>query len=791
MTPKTLFIWSDSKKEEVYTSLAPVLKLEPISLECSTSLVSVDENVGIIFGMGALPVAQLSSNGLIPKNRTITSLRSVELHIPVNGLKIPFRGSYSPGIMMMDYAKYVDLLCDFRSVIRYLNTGSFSPKEGNYKYVDSFADLISDIEKRYESSGVVEVGLDLETIGLDEFLLPTSNHPGAYIVTIQASASPGTSDVTRFVSREHEQESLKSGALIREQLEYLLTSPKVSIRGANLKFDLRWIWRRANLHCTNFKFDTTLVGSLLDENRSNGLDVHAKIYTGVGGYSDTFDKSIDKSRMDLVPPQILLPYAGGDADATLQVSIAQKQELLSRPSQARFYVNLLHPAARAFEIVERGGVFVDINAFNELESDLNVEVLKLVGEAKKVLGGKLVAKHYDPDKRAGLNLTKASLIVDFMFSPNGLNLKPKMMTESGKSPATSMEHLLMFKDVPEAKSFIEVMSSYSGAVKTLSTYVVGFKKHIRSDGRLHPSYYFFAGNRDTDEGGTNTGRLSCKDPAWQTLPKHTKWAKRIRGCYPAPEGFLVAELDYQQGELKVIACVADETEMIRSYRAGLDLHVVTSSRFAGYSYEDMMVMKKEDKHNYDEIRQLGKAGNFGLIYGMSADGFVEYAATSYGVHLPLSEATLFRNGFFETYPGLVNYHTAYKNFARRNKYVESPLGRVRHLPLISSSNRMVASSAERHAINSPIQSTLSDMMIWSISNSVKEGWNDQFPCFGACHDAGYRYIPENHVVSGLTRSLHSMEELDFSIFGWEPQLKFNADAKIGINLAELKDWSRP
>jgi DNA polymerase I-like protein with 3'-5' exonuclease and polymerase domains len=799
-----------------------------------------------------------------------------------------------------------------------------------------------------------------------------------------------------------------------------------------------------------------LVGSILDENRSNGLDVHAKIYVPrLAGYSDVFDRTANKARMDLEllkDPKGFLNYSGGDPDATLSVANQQEIELLKDPYLTRFYVNILHPAARAFEKVESGGILVDTEAFRELHADLQAESIRLVTEAKKILGGRIVAKHADETKPGGMNITKASLIKDYMFSPMGLNLTPQMVTEKTKEPSSSLDHLLMFKDVPEASAFVQLMGDYASCTKTQSTFVEGFLEHLRSDGRFHPSFWFFAGNKDEGEGGTNTGRLSCKGPAFQcmvgstpvltrkgyvridkivsdegighevlthtgnwrrvvgvyrngvrpvfrvklssghaidctgnhpvltrrgwvktedlkihdvcyhtrtpnpgehvsdvlqlgsneeslpvvhfeglgelrrsrdnslrtlaevrefsgghggearrrvvdragererelrawelqvgtkdrateqsskheadhlersnsvrgpvgesvrdhegqpalspihwgndavcletfqecevvsiealgqeetfdltidschsfvangvvvhnTLPKHTKWAKRLRKCYIAPDGYVVMERDYSQGELKIVACVANETNMIEAYRNGMDLHALTSGRFAGYDYEAMMKLKKEDEATYDAIRQLGKAGNFGLLYGMGADGFWAYAVDNYGVkNFSLQDAAVFRTGFFEMYPALVTYHNTYKAMAKRDGKIYSPLGRVRHLPMINSSNRMERSKAERQAINSPIQATLSDLLLWTAAEEHAMGLSKLCPMFGACHDAAYSYVPEDRIDELVPQMLHVMENLPLEKVGWKPQLNFTADAKIGVNMAEMKKY---
>jgi DNA polymerase I-like protein with 3'-5' exonuclease and polymerase domains len=115
---------------------------------------------------------------------------------------------------------------------------------------------------------------------------------------------------------------------------------------------------------------------------------------------------------------------------------------------------------------------------------------------------------------------------------------------------------------------------------------------------------------------------------------------------------------------------------------------------------------------------------------------------------------------------------------------------VRHLPLINSVKREVQAGAERQAINSPVQSCLSDMMIWAIAISHQQGWFKEAPCFGAIHDAKYVYIPEDNYEFYVKRELELMESLPFEKVGWKPQLKFVADAKIGRNMAELREFDR-
>lgn len=781
-----MLIWSKDSPQSVLAGIGQVLAHnQGIQVKVTDDFTTIPANTTGILCLGNDAKEAMAALNVVQKKRTIGSLRGRAWHLP-SGVPVMF--SYNPSIVEIDYGKFVDVMTDVAGMIRVMRTGKLEPQLGEYRYVTDFKETILGIDKVFRANGKkpVEVALDLETVGTDEFALPTSDHPGAYIVSIQITYALGKADVLYFKSRNAMLDWLDDPGNW-EDLHWLLNSDMISLRGANLKYDLRWLARHGEFECTNFRFDTTLVGALLDENRPNGLDVHAKIYVPrLAGYSDEFDRTVDKSRMDLVPQGKLLGYAGGDTDACLEVSQRQREDLLKDRDLTAFYVNILHPAARAMEMVERGGVCVDLNAFNELESDLNTEALSLVTKARKIMGGRLYYKHMDAEFAGGINLTKASLIKDFMFSPMGLNLKPIDLTEKTQEPSTALEHLMKFQNVPEAAEFVGLLADFASVTKTLGTYVVGFRKHLRSDGRFHPSYWLFPGKKDEGEGGTVTGRLSCKDPAYQTIPKHTKWAKRIRRCYIAPDGFRVLECDYSQGELKVIACIAHEPNMLAAYLNDMDLHALTSGNFSGYDYAAMMKLKAEDPDLYDAIRQLGKAGNFGLIYGMSAEGFLEYAISNYGVKdLTLAAATDFRNGFFGQYTALPEYHKAYKAFAHKHGYVRSPLGRVRHLPLIHSPNREIRAKAERQAINSPVQGTLTDMMIWAVALSVKQGYHHEAPTFGLCHDAKNTYVPEDNWEIHVKRDLEIMENLPFEQVGWKPQLRFTADAKIGANLADL------
>lgn len=1047
------------------------------------------ETVGpgdLVFCLGAETVVYAGKAGLVPKNRTVGSLRGVLWDMP-SGAKMIV--SYPPSIQEVNHGLYQDLLMDCQLVRRFLERGSIAPFVGDYRYVDDLSDCMAAIDS---AESKLDVALDLETQGKDAF------DPTKWIVSLQVSYQEGTADVVYFPP------NTTPTPQVLQQVTRLLNDPKVYLKGANLKYDLIWLAVKWGLECTNFRFDTGIVGSILDENRSNSLKTHARIYTSMGGYADELDKQYSKGDMASVPKKVLLTYAGGDADATLRVASQQKRELLRDARLTRFYAKILHPAARAYELVERCGVCVDVDKYRALEADLEREVLTLEQKALGMMSKRIRAKWAGKE-----GLTKASMLTDYLFTPQGLNLKPLKVTEKTGAASTALDHLLMFSDHPEAGPFIRALKEYNSAKKTLSTFVVGFLAHLKTDNRFHPSYFLYATG---DSGGTVTGRLSAKGPAFQTLPSHTAWSDRLRECFIAPPGHVICGPDYAQGELKIAACVANEQDMIEAYQKGIDLHALSASAAMGLSWEEALAMKLADPKKFDSMRQTGKAINFGLAvaegemvltdtglipieevklhhklwdgmewvshdgiihqgvfdvitwdgitatpdhkvwlvsgekvelsearrrnsklartstdsgeplfwnldprtwspcprvlqegedvllpmpgsergqrprfihrknqklclseggqvrtrptsegtwsslrlygsevqqkyaqairglhgawdkgvvflsgalrsmgvrdlpllglqrvgvrpdrqrwtlrtsefafgdskrespeqkehcsysvsgkvnsidgfskpiystqdvplrssrsdwgadygesssvcegkaqgvegnlrkvkvydilnagprrrftcngvlvsncYGMSALGFVEYSKATYGITVTLDEAEAYRSAFFNRFPGLPYWHEYYKREARANKRVYSPLGRVRHLPLIDSPIRSVAAKAERQAVNSPIQSTLSDMALWAtalLHQRYKMNPDSGFCAFGMVHDQLLFYAPEDDRDLWCGRILDVMEGLPFHEVGWNPQLKFTADMKVGGNLKDLEKWVR-
>lgn len=710
-----------------------------------------------VLGFGKKTLSHLQELGKVPKNRTITSCRcKVFEHEDVTYLF-----TYDTFICQREYDKISDIQWDVKLAQRIERTGQFMPEMGNYRYVQDFSDTIQAIEEKYAKTGKpVPIVLDLETMGLIPY------YPDKDILIVTLTHSAGQSDLISVPDSE-------PGFI--DQLRWIMQTDKVALRGANLKFDLSWIKEKWGIDCHNFNFDTGLAGSLLDENRSNSLNVLAKLYTPIGGYDDPFNQNFDKSRMETVPKEDMLIYAGGDTDACYQVADALIPHIKKDKALMRFYKNLLHPATEAFLRVEERGMLVDVSKYDELEIRAIKEKEELTKRAFDMLPLRISAKHKD-----NFSLTRKIITKEFLFTKAGLNLKPEMVTEKTGEPSTTKEHLEMFSEHPEAGDYIKMLREYSSVEKTLSTYIRGFKSHIRPDGKFHPNYFLSR----AISGGTVTGRTSAKSPAFQTIPKHTKWSKPLREVFVPPPGHAILNVDFSQGELRVAACIANENTMINAYREGIDLHSITAAKMLEMDFEDFMAMPP---HERSEARFGGKAGNFGMLYGMGAEGFVNYAWTAYKVGITVDKARKFREGFFSLYPNLTKWHSDSIRMAKSKGYVRSPLGRIRHLPLVNSPDREIAAKSARQSINSPVQATLSDLTMLALIHIDRE-YPDLW-CFGMTHDSLSFYVPEDKYMEWARILVGIFENLPLQkLFGWTPQLTFTADAEVGFEtMADLQE----
>ncbi len=723
----------------------------------------------ICLGFGRTVLGTLQKHGHAKKNRTISSITEN----PINIYGAVLIVTHYPTIMSREYSLKDSIEWAIKMVRRLVDTGSLAATIGDYRYVKDYTDTIEAIRSKLGGlkKGIrMKISLDLETMGLVPYY--TDKH----IVSIAITHEPGQADVIRFVREGGSDPSYPKEVI--KQVEKLTTHPKLVTVGANLKYDKRWIMEKWGFWITNDDFDTTLVGSLIQENRPNSLENHTKIYVqGMGGYDREMNTTYDKAHMENVPDGPLLTYAGGDTDACYQVATVLHKELRANKKLNNFYNKLVQPASKSFAKMEHRGVYVNKGRFLEVRGEV-VEAMKHASaSALKMIPRRIRLKYSDK-----LVLTRDVILREFLFSKRGLNLKPTVFTERTKMPSCAIDHLESFSEVPEAKEFVAMLKEYNTAAKTVSTFIDGFLDHLMPDGKFHTTFNL----HNSGYSGSTTGRTSSKGPGMQIIPKNTKWAKKLRSVYEPPKGHVIVNMDFSQGELRVVACVAKEQNMLHAYRSGMDLHSATGAKLAGYSYEEFMALPKDIRTPF---RSGAKASNFGLLYGMSWRGYQKYARSSYKVVLSDEEAQAHRRLFlFEAYPGLSSWHESTKKIMHRTEEVVSPLGRIRHLPLINIGERDMIAQSERQGINAGIQSTLSDLTQFAMVK-IDKAYPD-IHCFLMCHDSLSFYLKEDEFEDKIPKLAYIMENLPIKeTFGWDHQLPFLVDAEVSaLNFGAVEEY---
>lgn len=301
-----------------------------------------------------------------------------------------------------------------------------------------------------------------------------------------------------------------------------------------------------------------------------------------GGYEQDIYDHYNIAEPNKIPDDVLLPYCGYDTAVCLQVARKMKAELLTPTNQRliKFYTNILHPAARAYERVERTGVLVDHKYYLEFKKDIEGKIANNLTLAKKTMGGKIIAKWSDSKDPKATSLARAAMISDYMFGKRWLNLKPVMFTPKSTKekpvPSTTLEHFLKFKDDPIAGPFVQILKEYKDCAKTLSTYIDGFLADLRYDKRFHATFFMHRGKEMGEEdAGTVTGRISIKNPALQCL-KGNSLVLTDKGEIPIE----VMVTQYEKGErYKVLTHTGKWRDVIGGYRNGVQplLKITTES----------------------------------------------------------------------------------------------------------------------------------------------------------------------------------------------------------------------
>jgi uracil-DNA glycosylase family 4 len=538
-----------------------------------------------------------------------------------------------------------------------------------------------------------------------------------------------------------------------QHLRVALTRDDLILVGQNAKHDNVQL-AGAKLFLEH-EFDVMIAAHLVDENRPKNLGFLSQTYLGADVY---------KGSVELTPEKILdsdlrklCEYNGNDVGYTWQLRQKLKAELIEAPRSLRLFAHLMMPASHMIQQVEMNGAFVDQDRLYERMAILQGEIqTRKTGLnehiSKRILRGL-------PDGEYNYRSPQQTARVLFSSEKRGgLGLEPFMFTPTG-NPSTNEEALQEYLDHPFITYLFELRTLEG---KWMNTYLLPWSTKLDQKSRLHTTYKLY---------GTVTGRLSGD---LQQVPRDAF----VRSVFGAPPGWLSLEADLSQAELRIAAHCADERRMKRAFTLGEDIHHVTAEAILGRPN-----IGKEE-------RKRAKAVNFGFLYGMYPRKFQKYAKINYGIDISLAEAEVNRERFFTLFSDLPRWHNRQRQLVHHRAQVSSPLGRVRHLPNISSQDNSIRMEAERQAINSPVQSCASDITLFAMVQLHKILNPREIVMVMTVHDSIRFEVREEKVEKYAKLIKETMENLPLRrTFGTELTVPIVADVEWGTHWTGTPDAS--
>ncbi len=696
--------------------------------------------------------------------------------------------------------------------------------ETNYEWRTDISDFLGENKPSV-------IAVDTETTGLrwwEESVVP---------ITVQFSTGPGVGIVCcvdevywrRWLEPIVGPYNRRTRSRLVGQLSELLEDPEVRKIGQNLKYD-HHICRKLNIETNGWLHDTMVMGFAVDENAlSLGLDELVRVHVPeMSGYADDFNRTYDKANMRAVPPEDLLKYAGGDPDATFRLARVLQSRLRIDPKQQRVYRRVQMPAVMCFaNVIEPYGLRVDKGRLRELGQQVDEWLAAEYKKLIRTVPARVRRKHLNAGK--DLVFSRPDFVRDALFSPDGFALTPSVFTKSTRDledetkrvPSTSAkDHLPYFTSgdhlTQEVKDFVADLIEFQKTQKLRNTYygdegdVTGFWKYLSPSGRLHPSFGVTF---------TNTGRTNSRDPNAQNFPKRgSQWAKPFGSIFIPTDGYQFVTADLSQIELRIAAWMAMEPTMLRIYREGGDIHVVTAAavvgitpdQFAAYLGDErpLIEVANEIPGSGDYLRKINpgkraevtvkeffgykrfqaKSINFGFLYSMQWRGYMRYAKTEFGIDVTEEEAQAFRETFFRLYPGLVAWHDTMREFAGEHGHVRALHGACRHLPSINSSDFAMQRAAERFAVNSPVQRFGSDLGLIATSRLTHQSDPEIMRALNFVHDQLITEVKDGHIEEcGAALKWVMQTPPLFEWFDIEPPLPIFSDLEVGNSLGSMEE----
>jgi DNA polymerase-1 len=559
------------------------------------------------------------------------------------------------------------------------------------------------------------IAVDTETTSLDYMV--------AGLVGISVAVEPGNAAYIPFghdylgVPEQLSKDTVLNG------IKPILENPQVKKVGQNLKYDMS-VLAQHGIYLQGLAFDTMLESYVLDSVATrHDMDSLALHYLDKKTIS--FTEIAGKGASQLAFNQIALdqagPYAAEDADITLRLHQALWPQVEAQLPLKTLFQEIELPLVKVLSRIERTGALVDDTLLFQQSQELAERLAELETQAWALAGQEF-------------NLASPKQLAEILFE----KLEIPVVKKTAKGAPSTKEEVLqeLALDYPLPKVLLE----HRGLAKLKSTYTDKLPTMINPvTKRIHTSYH---------QAGTATGRLSSSDPNLQNIPIRTAEGRRVRQAFIAPAGHRLIAADYSQIELRIMAHLSGDQNLLKAFQQSQDVHSATAAEVFGVNLAQVTT----------DQRRSAKAINFGLIYGMSAFGLARQ------LNISRKQAAEYIELYFERYPGVQNYMNQVRHAAAENGYVETHFGRRLYLPEINSSNGMRRQAAERTAINAPMQGTAADIiklaMInvdnWLQSHQLKSRMIMQV------HDELVLEVPEDEyqkVATGIKECMESAANL--------------------------------
>lgn len=424
---------------------------------------------------------------------------------------------------------------------------------------------------------------------------------------------------------------------------------------------------------------------------------------------------------------------------TLEELASKQQEKFEiLPKLQSLFTDIELPLISVLWQMEKMGIQLDTKRLTGVGEEIEREIQK----TEKVLREEVGAE---------LNLNSSVQVGDFLAEKLGV---PLSKTKTGKY-ATNETEISQYKD---QFPFIQRLLQYRELSKLRSTYVESLIGKVDDTGRVHTTYSQVA---------ASTGRLSSTNPNLQNIPVTSVFGQKIKSCFVAGEGNTLVSFDYSQQELRILAHLAQEEKLIRSFQEHRDVHTTTASQLFTVPYEAVT----------KEQRMIAKTINFGIIYGMSSFGM------SAGLHIPVEDAQKFITSFYATYPNIQKYYDQYLRDAKMNGYVETLLGRRRYV-YEDPKRKFIDNATKRVLMNYPIQGTAAELMKKAMVEIQKEVLEKEQSCkllLQIHDDLVFEMNDDKKKRNGLIEKIRNIMCQVYPL-----SVPIEVDVKVGKNWGEME-----